>query len=79
MNPPLLHQLMQRRQCIRERVSIVEEELTALRKELDDVSQAILRTCQHEWHLDWKQELCAYDRRDTVCDLCGTRNVAFGW
>jgi hypothetical protein len=45
---------------------------------LEGIKKMILLTCMHYWKSDEKQQLCAFDRRDLVCEKCQSRNVPPG-
>lgn len=74
-----LLQAMQRRTDLRHEIAEMTRAVNELTKTLKAVDQHILKSCQHDWQKDWKQELGPYDRRDTVCTICHTRNVACGY
>ena len=70
---------MQRRTDLKQEIAEMTRAVHELTKTLKAVDQDILRTCNHKWEKDWEQELGPYDRRDTVCSICHTRNVACGY
>ena len=45
---------------------------------LEGIKTLILLHCKHDWQLDYKQELAPFDRRDSICTKCQSRNIAPG-
>jgi hypothetical protein len=73
-----ISKLVALRYDLRREIEYARPRLEDLIRSEHRIDTEILRTCRHVWVLDEQQDVGPYDRRDSVCSVCTSRNIAPG-